>query len=175
MPRLFVALRPPADVAAALAALAGPVEGARWLRESHLHVTLQFLGHLESAAPVEAALRGVTGPPVQVDLDRRAAYPGPERARVLVAEGPPGAALVALQRRVVAALAGVRPPEARPFRPHVTLARLKTPAAAAVRAWLTGPPPVQTFEAREVVLYESRPGPQGSAYVPLAVYALGSP
>jgi 2'-5' RNA ligase len=179
MPRLFVALRPPGPVVRALGALRGDVPGARWLAEGHLHVTLRFLGAVPDAGAVAEALAGVGGAPVRVELGRRAAYPSAGRARVLVAEGRPDAGLSALQRRVAAAVAAFAPGEELRFRsadlrfrPHVTVARLKQPDAAAVRRWLEGPPPASSFVAREVVLFESRPGAGGSEYVPLAAYAL---
>ena len=82
---------------------------------------------------------------------------------------PSNAAIDALHLRVQQALAGLFEPETRPFRPHVTLARLRDADSAAVRRWLRGPADHVAFEAREFILFESRPG---SDYRAIAVYPL---
>ena len=77
--------------------------------------------------------------------------------------------LIELQQRVTAAteLCGFVP-EARPFNPHITLARSKGRARQsglrAVRAKLQGEPRFTRFVAREFLLYESFPGAEGSRY-----------
>ncbi|HYE96629.1 MAG TPA: RNA 2',3'-cyclic phosphodiesterase [Rubricoccaceae bacterium] len=174
MPRLFVALRPPPDVVEALLALRGEVPSARWLPADHLHLTLKFLGEVSDAEAVAAALASVGGKPVEVRLDRLGAFPSPARARVLVAHGPLGAELGALLAHVEEALAMFAPAEARPFRPHVTLARLKTVEAPAIRRWQQTPAPDLRFVADEVVLYESRLHPKGAVYAVRAAYPLSS-
>ncbi len=170
--RLFVAIRPPAEVARRLAALRADVPGARWLNADGLHLTLKFLGEVGEVDAVASALATVDGEPLRVSLDTIAAYPSPARARVLVAEGPSNAGLDAAHRRVETALAFVSPREARPFRAHITLARLKSPDTAAVRRWLAAPAPGLSFVAHEIVLFEGRPSPAGAIYVPIAVRAL---
>ena len=75
----------------------------------------------------------------------------------------------ALHLRLQHGLAGLYTPEPRPFRPHVTLARLKDADAAGVRRWLRSPADTVAFDPREFVLFESRPG---SDYRPLAEYPL---
>ena len=74
----------------------------------------------------------------------------------------------AVQTAIVEALAGERlyEPEARPFWPHLTLARVKRGARAAPLA--APPPPADPFEAGEVTLYRSTLRPQGALYEPLA-------
>jgi 2'-5' RNA ligase len=44
MPRLFVALVPPAPVRAGLAELGVPLDGVRWTPGENLHLTLRFIG-----------------------------------------------------------------------------------------------------------------------------------
>jgi len=84
-----------------------------------------------------------------------------------------GGALGRLQAVLSQALAaaGVYTPEARPFRPHVTVGRLR-PVARAPRALDVEPEPV-AFTAGAVVLYRSHVGRGGAVYEPLASRQLG--
>jgi 2'-5' RNA ligase len=125
--RLFFALWPDAATRPALAALARSVAlpaGARRVHPADLHLTLQFLGPVPAGRlpSVLAAAAGVSAEPVDVTLTRVGCW---RRARVawLAPDDTPSAlaALVgALGDRLAAA---DYPPEARPFRPHVTVAR----------------------------------------------------
>jgi 2'-5' RNA ligase len=97
------------------------------------------------------------------------AFSSPKRARVVVAElADPEGRIAALARAVAleAEKLGV-PLEARAFRPHVTLARLKRPSD--VREWLAH----ATLEPLRVVfdefcLYQSLLDPAGGRYSVLA-------
>ena len=92
----------------------------------------------------------------------------PRRARVLtVALDDPDGTLGALQARLSAALAqaGLYTPETRPFRPHVTVARLR-PRQRAPRATPDVEP--REFHGSAVTLYRSTTHPTGARYEPLA-------
>jgi 2'-5' RNA ligase len=68
------------------------------------------------------------------------------------------------------------PVEGRPFRPHVTLGRVRDgvpwPPAASDR--LERETLRASFVADRLVLFESRPGPDGSVYSQLDSFSLGS-
>jgi 2'-5' RNA ligase len=67
--------------------------------------------------------------------------------------------------------------EGRPFRPHVTLGRVRegsTLPAAAVRLLEQGELPAVSFVSDRLVLYESQPGPGGSRYTVRATFPLGT-
>ena len=64
-------------------------------------------------------------------------------------------------------------PEKRDFWPHVTLARVKRDRRAAPLE--AGLPPIEPFEAVDVVLYRSTLRPQGALYEPLHRAVLGGP
>jgi len=171
--RLFVALDLPAEARARLArfrdAAADP-EVWRPLRDESFHVTLAFLGHRpeEHVERVADALRGL--PPwdaPRLELAAGLLLP-PRRARVLtVALADPDGALAALQAAVSAALsdAGLYEPEARPFRAHVTVARLRSGARPPRE--LAAEPEALAFTAGAVTLYRSRLGRGGAVYEPL--------
>lgn len=180
--RLFVAVRPPDDVLAALAALARPEHpGLRWTTRDQWHVTLRFLGEVDDPAPVAAALAAAPLAPTE-------AVVGPE----VVALNPrvlclPVAGLDDLAAAVAAAdLPGVgRPPEDRPFRGHLTLARLSRgrgerqgsggPGRRRRRLRLgdlAGTPLAARFPVRDVRLVRSHLGPTGARYEDLAARSL---
>jgi 2'-5' RNA ligase len=168
--RLFAALELPADVRRALAAFgreAAAGDGAlRPSREDALHLTLAFLGHraLDEVDPAREAVRGVAGSPAPVLTLTDPLWLAPRRPHVLtVALEDSGGVLAALQSDVVARLAAALPwePETRPFRPHVTVARVR-------RAWRPRvgelpAAPGATFTAGAVVLFRSHLGGRGPA------------
>jgi 2'-5' RNA ligase len=138
-------------------------------RES-LHVTLAFLGQTppEGRVAAEAVTAAAApGPAPDLALDGALLLP-PRRPRVLGADvEDPDGTLAALQARVAGALAaaGVYEPEARPFRAHVTVARLRA-GARAPRSIEASPEPV-AFRATAVTLYASHVGRGGARYEPL--------
>ncbi len=167
--RLFVALDLPAAALRALEAFRdAAADQVVWRRldASTFHVTLAFIGHREQAdvARCIAALSAVpvVAPPLVVG---RALL----LTRVLtVALEDPTGGLGRLQAAVSAALAGVGvyEPEERPFRPHVTVGRLRKGARPPRRASLPDPEPVG-FTGGPVVLYRSLLGRGGATYEPL--------
>lgn len=157
--------------------------GARAIPGPQLHFTLKFLGDVEErrlGAARSALAAGAGVDPFQVDLEGLGVFPPRGPARVVWAGCGAGAGqLTALAARVEAAfVAAGFPPEPRPFSPHLTLARVKDPAAGGrVARAVRGLPPRRfgTLEARDVVLYQSVLSPSGPAYTPLARASLGPP
>ena len=163
--RLFVAVRPPDEVLDVVGGLRRPErDGVRWTTRPQWHVTLRFLGEVDDPAPVVAALEAAP-------LVRCTAAAGPRvaalgRGVVMV----PVAGLEALAEGVVAATGHLgRPPEARAFRGHLTLARVRR---GSVRD-LVGDPVDERFRVEDVRLVRSRPGPGGSRYDDVHVRRLG--
>ena len=179
--RLFVALDLPEPVVDALVAWRAPLlrelDALRPVPRASLHVTLAFLGWRDEgeiaplAGLVDASATGGGGAPglalgEPLWLPRR-------RPRVLaVALEDRHGQLGALQERLVEQLVagGWYEREARPYLPHVTVARVRrgvdvpTPELPPP----TGPP----FEGAAVVLYRSHLSSAGAAYEPLAVHRL---
>jgi RNA 2',3'-cyclic 3'-phosphodiesterase len=173
--RLFAALELPADVRAGLVAFgreaAARDRALRPTREDALHLTLAFLGHraLDEIDPAREAVHGVAGSPAPALTLADPLWLAPRRPHVLtVGLDEAAGVLAALQADVVARLAGALPwePEARPFRAHITVARVR-------RGWRPRlddlpEPPRATFTAGAVVLFRSHLGGGGPArYEPL--------
>lgn len=166
--RLFVAVTPPAAVLRAVASLPRrEVAGVRWTTPDEWHITLRFLGEVGDPATVVAALDGADLPPASAALGPRVTTLG---RGVLVV---PVAGLDALAAAVVAATADVGlPPDPRPFRGHLTLARARR--GASLRG-LAGGRLSAAFPVGEVCLVCSRPGPEGPGYEGLHTFVLGGP
>jgi 2'-5' RNA ligase len=181
--RLFVALEIPGDVRDALEGWRAPVlrdtPGLRGVGAAALHATLCFIGS-RPAGDVEA-IAGACA--VAADSDRVALRVGAalwlprRRPHVLaVTLEDVGGRLAPLQASLAEALAatGCFEPEARPFLPHITVARVRR--AARVKPVDLDPPPSLTFDAAAVVLYRSHLGGQGGRagvrYEALATIAL---
>ncbi len=171
--RLFIAVPVPPDALEACRALidgvrGGPAgHGARWVRTENLHLTVRFLGATapEVVGAVAEAVRDAAArqPAFPVRLAGAGAFPSGARPRALWLGIEQGAAELA---GIATALEGPLgllgwPPEGRPYRPHLTVARTDAASiaagagaaealAAAAAGWHTA------FEADRVVLYRSR-------------------
>jgi 2'-5' RNA ligase len=166
--RLFVAVWPPDDVLALVAALPRPpVEGLRWTGPEQWHVTLRFLGWVDEVAEVVTALAGV-------EAEAAGAVLGPAVSRFggRVLHVPVGG-LDAVAAAVVGATAGLgRPPEDRGFVGHLTLARVARRGRVDLRR-LVGQPVSARWRAHEICLVESRLHREGARYQVLERFPLG--
>jgi len=137
--RLFVGVPLPDDAARAVAEVVGAVRGqalptgardVRWVRLDGLHLTLRFLGPTPdelvdpTAEAVIAVARAADGP-IELELTGAGTFPRAARPRTLwVGVGGATEALATLAANTEAALVATGwTPDARPFRPHLTLAR----------------------------------------------------
>ncbi len=130
MPRLFVAIPMPPDVADTLDKLSHGFPDARWTDLDDLHLTLRFVGEVDHNTFYEIGelLAGVSLPPFDLELAGIGQFPPRGALRQLWVGVAPNESLERLRRRVdrCVAEAGV-PPEGRKFVPHVTLARFRQP------------------------------------------------
>ena len=180
--RAFVAIDLAEEVRAALAreqsrlkVACGHDRDLRWTRPEGLHLTLKFLGEIETAqaTSVTAALQalGQSGA-FRVEAKGFGYFPDARRPRVLWVGLEVPAALGELAGRVEAALEKVGfAREDRPFKPHLTLARFERPhAKPALTAAIGGSSggSFGSFEVSEFFLFESQLRPGGAKYFKLA-------
>jgi 2'-5' RNA ligase len=173
--RLFVAvpLPPPAleEAGGLLRSLRAHEWPVRWVRDDGLHITLKFFGEVTSdrLEAIEELLQFATAgmPPIELALSGGGAFPSSERPRVLRLEITAGGDLELLQDRMERGGEQIGfAPEGRPFRPHITLGRVREghrlPAGAMreVAELPAGAP----FLADQVILFESRQTSAGPAY-----------
>jgi len=176
---LFFALPVPDQVRA----LAGRLQAearrafgpARYPEPEGLHITIAFLGPIDPGRgpALLAQAAGAAGPGFALRTAGTGGFPRPGRARVLWLGFAPQPALDGLAERLREALrAGGAAFDAKPFAPHLTLARFREPVDLGRAAFPGGEP--LAFDVRELVLFQSVPGPRGNSYRPLGAAALNS-
>jgi RNA 2',3'-cyclic 3'-phosphodiesterase len=164
--RLFVGIPIVDDARREMIALLGRLRETdwpvRWVNDEGLHLTLKFFGEVtpERLDVIEEAVRfaGQGTGALDLRLDGLGAFPSTVRPRVLWAgiDAPPGLELLYDRLERGGEAIGFAP-EGAPFRPHVTLGRVREghrlPPEALEEAgrWLTA----ATFVATQLVLYES--------------------
>jgi 2'-5' RNA ligase len=177
MPRIFIALDLSPETRIALARLQVAIPGARWLPAEQLHLTLAFIGDLDSAAvePLKKALAAVKAPGFTLRFTVPGCYPHARQPRVLWYGLEPEPRLTLLAEKVrQAVLSCAIPLEERLFSPHITLARLKQPAGREVSAFLepTHLHSVPPVDVSEFILFESRLSSGGAIHTPLERFPL---
>jgi 2'-5' RNA ligase len=175
--RLFAALPLPLEIGEGLARRQDGVAEARWRRLDQLHITLRFFGEVEevAAADLDAELAGLAAEAFELRLEGVGAFGEGADVRALwagVAASEPLARLAA-RCETRARRIGLKP-EARAYRPHVTLAYLRHADPVEVAAWVQGHNLLQSppFLADRFCLYSSWRSPHGSRYDLERDYAL---
>ncbi|MEZ0333094.1 MAG: RNA 2',3'-cyclic phosphodiesterase [Gemmatimonadales bacterium] len=183
--RLFAAVPLPeparSEVAGLLDRLRRHELPVRWVRDEGLHLTLKFFGEVpsERLEVIEEAIRQANegSTPLPMRLDDLGAFPNPRRPRVLWVglEAPP--ALELLQDRLERQCEAIGfAPEGTPFRPHITLGRVREGERCTLRSVQEAGSPVEQvpFLATDLVLYASVPGGGRQRYEPRLTVELGA-
>ncbi len=146
-------------------------DGVKWVRDEALHVTLRFLGRVESddvgklIERVGDRLRGASE--FELALGDLQGFPTERRPRVVVLGLEPEEPAVRLARRVEGGVVDAGfDPEERPFRAHLTLGRVRR-GRRAPRLDGVPRPEFHPFTVREVVLFQSLLERDGAHYIPL--------
>ena len=180
--RLFVAVDVGARVARAADALVdelrartarlAPRARVTWIPAERMHLTLRFIGETDETTfrAIEAALAvRMAIPPFDVTVAGAGAFPSSGRPRVLWAGISSGAdTLSLLEREVTSRLEKVGlAPETKPYRPHLTLARIRDASTLRSPELMTGLTDVVlgTIHVDASTLFESRLSPQGPAHI----------
>jgi RNA 2',3'-cyclic 3'-phosphodiesterase len=168
--RLFISLELLPTVAQLLVRLNPRIPGIRWLADEQIHLTLAFLGNVDTGAEqkLRAHLAGIHFTAFFLPLREIRTFPARGRPNVIwigVGRGHPH--LFQLHKRVTdAALAAGSEPDLRPWRPHITLARCQDVSAQSLHRFLRaladfdgGLVPINSFQ-----LKSSRLSAAGSVY-----------
>jgi 2'-5' RNA ligase len=144
----------------------------RWIPDANLHITLVFLGHVDTAraARVHEVLQSPWGTrPFEFRISGAGAFPPSGPPRILwLGTGDGTDALVTLYTEASSRLASVGfEPERRPYHPHVTIGRVKEASREAGRRLRTVLEEAVTSSQNRVdavTLFESRLSPAGARY-----------
>jgi 2'-5' RNA ligase len=179
MPRLFIALPVPEEIAGELVTLQSGVPDAYWVPTENFHVTLCFAGEVQGGVKkdLEEELSDIAGPQFSVSVAGVEQFSAGKQPKALVALVERSDRLDWLQQKVstVARNCGIEV-DRRRFRPHVTLARFGNGAEtghhiaqfiASHSTFRAGP-----WIADHFALYSSRRSSAGSIYREEAAYEL---
>ena len=168
--RLFLGLELPAVCRETLAQLDPHLPRVRWGRTDQFHLTLSFLGDVESAVGerLKAALAEVKVPPFFLPIRGVGTFGGARPTAIWAGVGTGHPHLFALHKHLQDAVlrAGLEA-DLRPFHPHITLARPRDISAAALRPFLrvNAERELGMWEVKDFTLFSSQPSPEGSTYI----------
>jgi RNA 2',3'-cyclic 3'-phosphodiesterase len=179
--RTFIAVDLPAGIKAGISAFLQKIKrtspgGISWANPADLHVTLKFLGEIDETAveTIGETVRKIAAdtPVFSLAVAGTGTFPPhSSRPRVLwigIEESP---ALGAFQSLLEQALEPLGfPREDRPFRPHLTAARVRSAGLPSrILESFTGNEAMTfgNFQVREAVLYQSILRPTGAEHRPL--------
>jgi len=182
--RAFLALDPPEEILREIGRVQDRLRklihgDLRWVRPEGIHLTLKFFGDVPENAVAD--ISAVAGPaaaavgPFELAIGGTGVFPDPSRPRVVwLGMNGEVAQLATFQQGLERALREIGfPPEERPFRPHLTLGRIKSPkgltglteALEKEKTYTAG-----LFTASVLSLFQSELTPRGAVYTRLAVY-----
>jgi len=178
--RLFTAIDLPEEIILNLTTLLArlkPTARINWSPSQNLHITTKFIGEWpEERMPELTAVLAALPPraAIPIAIEKLGFFPNPHAPRVFWTGVHAGDALAQLARDTEDALAplGIAK-EQRPYSPHLTLARIKTPGKQPALLQAVASLPSLDFGhliADRFHLYHSQTAPSGSVYTKLAEF-----
>ncbi len=177
--RTFIAIEIPESIkekiATVIEKLKERVGGLSWVRPSTLHVTVKFLGSVERERiePIARALEriGSETSPFRVTIKGVGGFPSVKVPRVVWMGIEDCQELTELHRRVEQEMHRLGfEKETRPFRPHLTLCRVKGEVdrkRLSEELVRSVPSICETFVADGIILFKSELNPGGAIHTPL--------
>jgi 2'-5' RNA ligase len=178
--RTFIAIELPENIIAHIAKVQDGVKrygfDASWVRPGNIHLTLKFLGYVHKAN-IENVTSAMTEAvksygPISLLAKGIGVFPGIRRPRVIwIGLKGDTYPLIQLQKSLDHALEAVGfPKEERPFKGHLTLARIKRSIDSqklvdAMKKF--GDAESETFVADKLILFKSDLKPAGAVYTKL--------
>jgi 2'-5' RNA ligase len=184
--RLFYCFELPPDVQAELDRIAQPLRTIEarvtWVRRENFHVTLKFLGEVEStdADPLKALGAQIAPlfPKFELAFDTVGAFPNSQRPRVLwigSRQAPP--VVFEFHQGLERELTKMGFEADRRFAPHVTVGRVKEEHTARLAQFASIMSQIKSFECRALItgltLMESTLSPGGAIYTPVGLWGFG--
>jgi len=154
----------------------------KWVRPEGIHLTLKFLGSIrrEDVEKISVALGPVAASiaPFEIRILGLGCFPHARNPRVVWLGVDRGRdPLASLHLAIEQKMADLSlPPEERPFSPHLTLGRVRSPrgrVGLARALEMNRGAEIGSFQAREVILFRSELRPSGAVYTKLGEFPLG--
>ena len=157
-----------------------PEAAASWSRPENIHLTVKFFGNVDQQRVdvISAAAARVVKEfsPIQIAVGKTGVFPRPSRPQVLwIGIDDASRALANLHKQLEHEFAREGfPKEDRPFRPHLTIARIRKPynSDRLAEAHLGMEFSSVTIELSELVLFRSELSSKGSKYTPISRHRL---
>jgi len=179
--RCFVAIEIPKPIQALLKPvqthLQSEIRKVSWTKSGNFHLTLKFLGDVDSEAvgAVSKSVQNVaaTQSPFSIEFGGIGAFPSLTRPRVIWVGVKHGAAIIShLVKAVNLELKPLGFPTDNRFHPHLTLGRLRSPInlqplKSVLRQYDTID--AATVSVNEITVMQSQLHPNGAIYTPLNV------
>lgn len=169
--RLFIAIPLPSEVKDELHGLMQSVSGIRWQNYKQLHITLKFLGDTETDQlnKLSGKLNSIKHPPFTFTCKGLGYFPEGRQPRVLWIGVENETPIGDLQGSIEDACtqSGFEC-ESRPFKPHITLGKVKGASKREVTAFINQHKRVRITDipVEEFILYESKLSPDGATHKP---------
>jgi 2'-5' RNA ligase len=170
MPRLFIAIDMPEQVQDQISDLYTAIQGARWVPQDQLHITMRFIGETDTSTEtlIIDSLEHIRFKPFHIAVRSTGFFPLRKDPQVLWVGIDNCAELENLQRTIERSLTalGIKA-DGRVFHPHITVARLDRPHKERVVQFITENHLFKTgpFEIHEFHLYRSYLGKNGAQHV----------
>ena len=168
--RLFISCAIPDEVAEAVKQLATKIpKSANFSVPNNIDLTLKFLGTTPDTKleDIKKRLSAIEFKPFTATIDSIGVF-SPKQPRVVWAGVKPAAEFIKLHDQIEKALQGVFPPDKR-FRPHLTVARVKS--MADTQAFLGAISKIKvkpvSWQMDKFILFLSTLDPRGAMHTPL--------
>ena len=183
--RTFIAIELPAHIRASLEGITGRLQKAaaevRWVKTADIHLTLKFLGTIEEeripelTASIEQCIAGIA--PFTVSVGCLGAFPNEHNPQVIwIGAREESGRLSMMHKALESGLARMGfKEEKRPFAPHLTLGRLKSPRGkGAARQGIEDFKSADcgSYEVGSICLFKSDLKPGGAVYTLLKSFSL---
>lgn len=182
--RSFIAVELTSDLRDGIAGIQERLRSSRadvrWVKPAGIHLTLKFLGDIEEgdvdniANCMKSSADGIS--PFTVEIKEVGAFPNLRNPRVLWVGVTGNSSLGVLQGKIEEILEGIGfPREDRPFRPHLTVGRVKSPKLKDKLTEILEKERTQelgTLPVEELILFRSELHPGGAIYTRLRTVKL---
>ena len=179
MIRLFVAIDLPEAIKPTIGSMGGTIQGSRAVQPDQLHLTLKFIGEVDSARylDIKDFLHTIRFPTLSMQLHGVGHFPLRGEPKVIWAGIKPVEEIIQLRNMIEKTLADVGiSREKKKFTPHLTLCRLKHSPSKKVARFLMENAFFESpmFEVHEFKLYSSNLTKKGAIHTVEDIFQLSN-